>query len=51
LQDIESLSRATRVNGLNVAPPQSHRDDDGKWSFTIHGEKLPATASAGREAP
>jgi type II secretory pathway component PulL len=45
LQDIEALSRATRVNGMNVSPPQSHRDDDGKWTFTIHGEKLPATTS------
>jgi hypothetical protein len=51
LQDVEALSRATRVNGMNVSPTQSRRDEDGKWSFTIHGEKLPATASARREAP
>jgi hypothetical protein len=51
LQEVEALSHATQVIGMHVSPPQSHRDDDGKWSFTIHGEKLPATASARREAP
>ena len=50
LQDVDSIARSARVAGMDISPPQSRREDDGRWSFTIRGSKLTAMASVPTEA-
>ena len=50
LQDVDSLAKSARAAGMDISPPQSRREDDGRWSFTIRGSKLSATASLPAEA-
>ena len=51
--DVEAISSAARLTGMEVTPPQSHRDPEGFWSFTLHGDRAkqsniqPRTSSAG----
>jgi type II secretory pathway component PulL len=50
LQDVDTLAKSARTAGMDVSPPQSRREDDGRWSFTVRGSKLSATASVPTEA-
>ena len=50
LQDVDSIAKSARAAGMDVSPPQSRREDDGRWSFTIRGGKLSATAFVPTEA-
>jgi hypothetical protein len=49
LDDVDALTAAARKTGMNVSPPQSRREETGRWSFTLRGSKLASTASASQE--
>jgi hypothetical protein len=36
-EDVDAVAAAGRRAGLNVDPPQTHKDGQGFWSFTIRG--------------
>lgn len=43
--ELDVMTSAIRSTGLRVSPPQSQRDSEGTWRFTLRGE-LPAPAPA-----
>ena len=45
-EDADKLAGAARSAGLSVVPPQTRRESDGTWSFTLHAERPPATPPA-----
>jgi hypothetical protein len=47
LETVESIAQATRVDGLEVGPPQTHRDERGRWAFELRGSR-PSTAVSAR---
>ena len=51
-EDVDAIAAAGRHAGLNVDPPQAHKDSQGLWSFTIRGVRpaKPGPAVAGGAA-
>jgi pilus assembly protein HofN len=45
-EDADKLAAAARAAGLNVTPPQTRREADGFWSFTLRAEKPAAPPPA-----
>jgi hypothetical protein len=35
--DVDVLAAAARRPGIELPPPEAHRDSEGFWSFTLRG--------------
>ena len=44
-EDVQPLVAAAKAAGMEVALPQTRREDDGMWAFSVRGAK-PATPDA-----
>lgn len=47
--DLETIAAATRLSGMDVPPPQAHRDAEGFWSFTLRGTRPPRPPAVARQ--
>jgi hypothetical protein len=46
-EDVDSIAAATRNSGMEVPPPQTRKDNDGSWSFTLRGTRAVKSAAPG----
>jgi type II secretion system protein L len=46
MEDADALAKAARQGGLDVPPPQTRKEADGFWGFTLRGARLAPQAAA-----
>lgn len=47
--DVDAMATAARQAGIDVPPPQAHRDAEGFWTFTLRGTKTATPSTVARQ--